>query len=376
MTFAGIRGSAAVRNGWEVWLPLLLGITLSRHYALDICLLKPMESLQNGRFEYQSKLSLIDTQHAIKVVKDTFQQALATKLNLTRVSAPLFVAAESGLNDDLNGYERPISFEFKSKAKGVIIHSLAKWKRMALKRYDFEVGSGLYTDMNAIRRDEDLSPIHSYYVDQWDWEVVIRKEDRTYDMLKDVVERIYEALKELEEKIVKAYPCLTRKLPDSITFVSSQELEDLYPEMTPKERERVYSKKYGAIFITQIGKTLKSGNKHDGRAPDYDDWELNGDIIVYYEPLDIGLELSSMGIRVDEEAMERQLKLAGQEKRKQFDFHRRLLNGELPYTVGGGIGQSRLCLFFLDKVHIGEVQVSLWSDEIVQDCLKKNIHLL
>ncbi|VDN10514.1 unnamed protein product [Dibothriocephalus latus] len=261
-------------------------------------------SERNGIFEYQSKLSLMETQHAIKVVKDTFQTALAAKLNLTRVSAPLFVAAESGLNDDLNGYERPISFEFKSKAHGVIIHSLAKWKRLALKRYDFPVGSGLYTDMNAIRRDEDLSPIHSYYVDQWDWEVVIRKEDRTYDMLKNVVERIYEALKELEEKILKAYPTLTQKLPDKITF------------------------------------------------------------------------LSSMGIRVDEEAMERQLTLSGQEKRKQLDFHRRLLNGELPYTVGGGIGQSRLCLFFLDKVHIGEVQVSLWSDEIVQDCLQKNIHLL
>lgn len=325
---------------------------------------------------YKSKLSIKETEIAIKAVKDFFERDLAKQLKLTRVSAPLFVTPESGLNDDLNGLERAVSFDTKCKKNAVIVHSLAKWKRMALKKYGFEYGEGLYTDMNAIRRDEDLSCIHSYYVDQWDWEKIIKKEERKFSKLKEVVEKIYLSLKETENYITALYPQLDKKLPEKITFVTSQELEDSYPELSPKERERECSKKYGAIFISQIGKTLNSGEKHDGRAPDYDDWELNGDIIVYYPALDIGLELSSMGIRVSEESLEKQLKLANAESRRSLEYHQNLLAGKLPYTIGGGIGQSRLCLFFLDKVHIGEVQSSLWSDEIINECKEKGIELL
>lgn len=325
---------------------------------------------------YKSKLDVMETEKGIKRVKDFFERDLARKLDLTRVSAPLFVTPESGLNDDLNGVERAVAFDTKCKQDAVIVHSLAKWKRMALHKYGFESGKGLYTDMNAIRRDEDLSPIHSYYVDQWDWEKVLEKEERTEETLKEIVKKIYSSLKDTESYIINIYPQLSKKLPEDITFVTSQELEDLYPELTPKEREHTHARKYGAIFIMQIGKILESGEKHDGRAPDYDDWDLNGDIIVYYEPLDIGLELSSMGIRVSEESLEKQLKLAGAEAKKSLEFHKKLLAGELPYTVGGGIGQSRICLFFLDKVHIGEVQASLWSKEVLEECKSKNITLL
>lgn len=325
---------------------------------------------------YKSKLDVMETEKGIKRVKDFFERDLARKLDLTRVSAPLFVTPESGLNDDLNGVERAVAFDTKCKQDAVIVHSLAKWKRMALHKYGFESGKGLYTDMNAIRRDEDLSPIHSYYVDQWDWEKVLEKEERTEETLKEIVKKIYSSLKDTESYIINIYPQLSKKLPEDITFVTSQELEDLYPELTPKEREHTHARKHGAIFIMQIGKILESGEKHDGRAPDYDDWDLNGDIIVYYEPLDIGLELSSMGIRVSEESLEKQLKLAGAEAKKSLEFHKKLLAGELPYTVGGGIGQSRICLFFLDKVHIGEVQASLWSKEVLEECKSKNITLL
>lgn len=325
---------------------------------------------------YKSKLGILETEVAIKKVKDFFEKSLAKNLELTRVSAPLFVTPESGLNDDLNGIERAVTFDTKCKQNASIVHSLAKWKRMALKKYGFESGKGLYTDMNAIRRDEDLSPIHSYYVDQWDWEKIIDKKERTFETLKATVNKIFKSLKETEEYITKEYPILDKKLPESIFFISSQELEDLYPTLTPKEREREIAKKHGAVFISQIGKILNSGEKHDGRAPDYDDWDLNGDIIVDYKPLDIGLELSSMGIRVSEESLEKQLTIAKAEERKNLEFHSQLLTGKLPYTIGGGIGQSRICLFFLDKVHIGEVQSSLWSEEIKKECLEKQIPLL
>ncbi|MGL6168371.1 MAG: aspartate--ammonia ligase [Fusobacteriaceae bacterium] len=325
---------------------------------------------------YKAKLGIIETEVAIKKVKDFFERDLAKKLELTRVSAPLFVTPQSGLNDNLNGIERAVSFDTKCKQDAVIVHSLAKWKRMALCKYGFDSGKGLYTDMNAIRRDEDLSPIHSYYVDQWDWEKVLEKSERTTIELKSTVNKIYSSLKDTETYIREVYPELSKKLPEKIEFVTSQELEKIYPEMTSKEREHAHSKKYGAIFISEIGKILESGEKHDGRAPDYDDWDLNGDIIVYYEPLKIGLELSSMGIRVSEESLAKQLKLASAEDRKELDFHKKLLAGELPYTIGGGIGQSRLCLFFLDKLHIGEVQASLWTKEILEECREKNIPLL
>ncbi|MGL4988753.1 MAG: aspartate--ammonia ligase [Cetobacterium sp.] len=325
---------------------------------------------------YKAKLDIIETEVAIKRVKDFFERDLAKKLELTRVSAPLFVTPQSGLNDNLSGLERAVSFDTKCKQDAVIVHSLAKWKRMALQKYGFDSGKGLYTDMNAIRRDEDLSPIHSYYVDQWDWEKVLEKSERTTVKLEETVNKIYSSLIDTENHIREIYPQLSKKLPEKIEFITSQELENIYPDLTSKEREHEHAKKHGAIFISQIGKVLESGEKHDGRAPDYDDWDLNGDIIVYYEPMKIGLELSSMGIRVSEESLERQLKIADAEDRKTLDFHKKLLAGELPYTVGGGIGQSRLCLFFLDKMHIGEVQASLWSKEILEECESKNIPLL
>ncbi|MGL4732763.1 MAG: aspartate--ammonia ligase [Fusobacteriaceae bacterium] len=325
---------------------------------------------------YKSKLGIMETEEAIKKVKDFFERNLAGKLELTRVSAPLFLTPESGLNDDLNGIERAVAFDTKCKQNVVIVHSLAKWKRMALHRYGFQSGRGLYTDMNAIRRDEDLSPIHSYYVDQWDWEKILQKSERTDEKLQETVKKIYETLKETESYIMGVYPQLTQKLPKEISFITSQELEKLYPQLSPKEREHKHAKSHGAVFISQIGKILESGEKHDGRAPDYDDWDLNGDIIVYYEPMKIGLELSSMGIRVSEESLWKQLKMAGAENRKSLDFHKKLLAGELPYTIGGGIGQSRLCLFFLDKVHIGEVQASVWPEKIFDECKTKGIPLL
>ena len=328
--------------------------------------------------QYHSALNLHDTQVAIKTVKDYFQHALITRLNLLRVSAPLFVTPQSGLNDNLNGVERPVSFGMKEQndAQAEIVHSLAKWKRYALKEYGFQRGEGLYTDMNAIRRDEITDNIHSIYVDQWDWEKIISKEERTLDTLQEVVRHVYKALKTTETYMSIQYDYIEEILPKEIFFITSQELEDRYPDCTPKEREYKIAREKGAVFIMQIGDILASGEKHDGHAPDYDDWTLNGDIIVYYPVLDIALELSSMGIRVDEKALKRQLTLAGCPERAELPFQKAILNGELPYTIGGGIGQSRICMFYLRKAHIGEVQVSLWPDEIVKEAYAHGIKLL
>ncbi len=327
---------------------------------------------------YEPALSLRETQIAIKIIKDFFQRELARQLHLTRVSAPLFVLPESGLNDNLNGVERPVTFGILEQGdrEAEIVQSLAKWKRMALKSYGFGVGEGLYTDMSAIRRDEDTDNIHSIYVDQWDWEKVIAREDRTRETLEEIVKGVYKALKVTEDYMAYEYEYIGRCLPDHIEFITTQELEDRYPDLTPKEREYKIAKLHGAVFIEQIGDKMKSGEKHDGRAPDYDDWKLNGDIIVYYPVLDIALELSSMGIRVDEKTLREQLAKAGCEERAELDFQKALLAGELPCTVGGGIGQSRICMFFLRKAHIGEVQVSIWPDGIRAEAEAHHIHLL
>ena len=328
--------------------------------------------------DYSSAMNIRETEIAIKSVKDFFERELAKQLNLTRVSAPLFVRPESGLNDNLNGVERPVSFGIKEQddAPMEIVHSLAKWKRLALKRYGFHSGEGLYTDMNAIRRDEDTDNIHSVYVDQWDWERIINKEQRNIHTLKAHVELVYEALKNAEINVSQRYNYVNPILPSEISFVTSQELIDMYPGCTPKEREYKIAKLKGAVFISQIGDVLSNGEKHDGRAPDYDDWSLNGDIIVYYPVLDIALELSSMGIRVDEEALSSQLKKAGCEERAELPFQKALLNGELPYTIGGGIGQSRICMFLLRKAHIGEVQASVWPEETLEAAAKCGIQIL
>lgn len=328
--------------------------------------------------EYKSALGVRETEIAIKQLKDFFESALAKELKLTRVSAPLFVQPETGTNDNLNGVERPVAFDVKDVGGGEveIVHSLAKWKRMALHRYGFGYGEGLYTDMNAIRRDEELDNIHSIYVDQWDWERVLYKEERNIETLKEIVERIYKVFKETEAYVNGLYTSFEKFLPEEIFFITSQELEDRYPGFTPKEREDAIAKEKGAVFIMQIGGELESGIKHDGRAPDYDDWNLNGDIVFWYPVLGIALELSSMGIRVDEEALERQLKLAGCEGRKELLFHKMLLEKKLPYTIGGGIGQSRICMFFLQKSHIGEVQASIWPQDMIKECEKAEIFLL
>ncbi|MGN1048673.1 MAG: aspartate--ammonia ligase [Eubacteriales bacterium] len=325
---------------------------------------------------YSSSLTVRQTEHAIKKIKDFFERNLAIELNLTRVSAPIFVDAESGLNDTLNGVERPVDFSVFSGERFEIVHSLAKWKRMALKLYDFKVGEGLYTDMNAIRRDEDTDNIHSIFVDQWDWEKIITKEERCEETLRKAVRNIYSAVRHTENFIVDDYNFIESLLPEEVTFVTTQELEDRYPSLTPKEREYKAVREYGAIFLEQIGGKLRSGQIHDGRAPDYDDWSLNGDLIVYYPVLDIALELSSMGIRVDEKALRAQLAERGCTEREALPFHRALLAGELPYTMGGGIGQSRICMFFLRKAHIGEVQSSFWPGEIVRECEKRGVKLL
>ncbi len=326
---------------------------------------------------YKPALNIRQTEVAIKKVKDFFERDLAIQLNLTRVSAPLFVDANSGLNDNLNGTERPVSFDIRGmKGENEIVHSLAKWKRMALAQYGFAPDEGLYTDMNAIRRDEDTDNIHSVFVDQWDWEKVITAEQRNEDTLKRTVKQIYTSLRHTENEIARDYDFGDRLLPEKITFITSQELEDAYPNLTAKEREYAAAKKYGAIFLMQIGGKLKSGKKHDGRAPDYDDWKLNGDIIVYYPVLDIALELSSMGIRVDSTALKAQLTIAGCDDRASLPFHKALLEDQLPLTMGGGIGQSRMCMFFLRKAHIGEVQSSRWTDEDMEICKNNNIHLL
>ena len=327
---------------------------------------------------YKSELNLHDTQVGIKTVKDFFQQTLSSRLNLLRVSAPLFVKPDSGLNDNLNGVERPVSFGIKEQndSEAEIVHSLAKWKRYALKKYGFSHGEGLYTDMSAIRRDEDTDNIHSIYVDQWDWEKIITKEERNMDTLKDVVRTVYKALKKTEKYMAIQYDYIEEILPKDIFFVTSQELEDMYPDCTPKEREYRIAKLKGAVFIMQIGGILASGQRHDGRAPDYDDWSLNGDIIVYYPVLDIALELSSMGIRVDEEALQHQLEIAGCQDRAELPYHKAVLEKELPYTIGGGIGQSRICMFYLRKAHIGEVQSSIWPEAIEKEALAHGIQLL
>ncbi len=327
---------------------------------------------------YKSALSIRETEVAIKTVKDFFERTLAENLNLTRVSAPLFLPPETGLNDDLNGIERPVSFGIREQGerKVEIVHSLAKWKRHALKRYEFQHGEGLYTDMNAIRRDEDTDNIHSIFVDQWDWEKIIRKEERNEETLKKVVNQVYRSLEETEDYMSNLYPYIKKSLPQDIQFITTSELERRYPEKTPKEREYLAVKEYGAIFLMQIGDKLDQGEPHDGRAPDYDDWSLNGDIIVYYPILDIALELSSMGIRVDEKALEEQLTKAGCPERKNLPFQKAVLEGKLPYTIGGGIGQSRICMFFLKKAHIGEVQSSIWLDETVEQAEKAGLHIL
>ena len=327
---------------------------------------------------YKSDLNLHDTQVAIKTVKDFFQKTLSERLNLLRVSAPLFVTPDSGLNDNLNGVERPVSFGIREQndAQAEIVHSLAKWKRYALKKYGFTYGEGLYTDMSAIRRDEDTDNIHSIYVDQWDWEKIIKKEERTVETLQNVVRTVYKALKKTEKYMSIEYDYIEEILPKEIFFITTQELEDMYPGCTPKEREYKIAKLKGAVFIMQIGGALASGEKHDGRAPDYDDWTLNGDIIVYYPVLDIALELSSMGIRVDENALLRQLETAGCSERAELPFQKAVLNHEVPYTIGGGIGQSRICMFYLRKAHIGEVQASLWPEDVMKEALANGIHLL
>lgn len=323
-------------------------------------------------------LTARESQIGIKVIKDFFERKLAEKLNLTRVSAPLFVKPETGINDNLSGVEKAVSFQMRKYNQDLeIVQSLAKWKRMALKWYEFECEEGLYTDMNAIRPDEIVDNIHSIYVDQWDWEKVIRKEDRNVQYLSSVVDSIFEAFKETEEFINARYPHrLSNKLPDKITFITTQELEDRYPDKTPKEREHLAAKEYGAIFLNKIGGKLKSGEPHDGRSPDYDDWELNGDIIVWNPALEDSLELSSMGIRVSEESLERQLKIANAEDRKEMDYHKALLGGKLPYTIGGGIGQSRICMYFLQAKHIGQVQASVWPTEEIKRCEEEGIFLL
>lgn len=326
---------------------------------------------------YCSAFSLKETEKAIKYVKDFFERELAKELNLVRVSAPLFVKRNTGMNDNLNGTERPVSFDaLNIDGEIEIVHSLAKWKRMALYRYGFEPGEGLYTDMNAIRRDEELDNIHSIYVDQWDWEKVIHKQDRNMGTLKSVVKKIYNVFRKTEDYVIDLYPEIERILPEDIFFITSQELEDLYPALSPKEREEVITKDKGAVFIMQIGDKLKSGQKHDGRSPDYDDWKLNGDLLLWYPVLQCALELSSMGIRVDEEALAYQLEVSNCTDRKELEFHKKLLNGELPYTIGGGIGQSRICMFFLRKVHIGEVQASMWPEEMIEAYRKHNIIFL
>ncbi|WP_101773056.1 aspartate--ammonia ligase [Peptostreptococcus faecalis] len=326
---------------------------------------------------YKSDLDILETQIAIKNLKDFFQTELSKELNLLRVSSPLFVLPETGTNDNLNGIETPVTFNvpFINK-KAEIVHSLAKWKRMAIKKYKIPVNKGIYTDMNAIRKDEELDNLHSLYVDQWDWEYHIDKEDRNYEKLEWIVKKIFGVFKRTDEYIVNLYPQFTPLLPDEITFVSSQELEDEWPHLEPKMREKEIVKRHKAVFLTGIGKTLESGEKHDGRSPDYDDWNLNGDFLFYNPVLDDVIELSSMGVRVDEETLDSQLKIAGAEDRVQFDYHRDLLNGELPYTIGGGIGQSRICLFFLRKAHIGEVQVGVWPKGMIKECNEAGIHLL
>ena len=326
---------------------------------------------------YHSDLNLHDTQVAIKTVKDFFQQTLAQKLNLLRVSAPVFVSPSSGLNDNLNGVERPVSFDIKGQEENAeIVHSLAKWKRYALKKYGFAQGEGLYTDMIAIRRDEDLDNIHSVYVDQWDWEKIISREERNLETLKSTVRDVYKALRKTEMYMAIQYDYIEEILPKEIFFITTRELAEMFPDNTPKEREYFIAKAKGAVCVMQIGDVMENGQRHDGRAPDYDDWQLNGDILMWNDVLGRAFEISSMGIRVDEESLARQLTLAGCEERRELPFHKMLLAGELPLTMGGGIGQSRLCMLMIGCCHIGEVQVSLWDQDTVAACEAAGVMLL
>lgn len=327
---------------------------------------------------YDPHLSVRETQSAIKYIRDTFQKEFGREMNLERISAPLFVTKDSGLNDNLNGIERPVSFDIAGiPGKDVeVVQSLAKWKRLALKRYDFKPGEGLYTNMNAIRRDEELDNLHSCYVDQWDWELVIEKEERTEEKLKEVVSHIFKIIKHMEHEVWYKYPQAVASLPEDIHFVTTEELLELYPDCDAKERENRICEKYGCVFVMHIGDRLANGEPHDGRAPDYDDWHLNGDILFWFPPLNRALEISSMGIRVSEDSLKEQLEKAGCEDRASLPFHRMLLNGELPYTIGGGIGQSRLCMLLLNRAHVGEVQASLWPDDMIRECAEHNIILL
>ncbi|MDE1506052.1 aspartate--ammonia ligase [Ligilactobacillus salivarius] len=329
--------------------------------------------------DYDPKLSIRETQEAIRYIRETFQDEFGKEMGLNRVSAPMYVEKSSGINDNLNGYEKPVSFTMKDMPGETIevVHSLAKWKRMALKKYGFGLHEGLYTNMNAIRKDEDLDNFHSSYVDQWDWEKVISKDERNEKTLKETVELIFKVVKHMEHEVWYKFPNAVYHLPDKIHFITSQELEDKYPELEDaKDRENAICKELGCVFVMQIGDVLKSGKRHDGRAPDYDDWKLNGDILFWYEPLQCALELSSMGIRVDEDSMVEQLKKAGDEDRLKLQYHKMILNKELPYTIGGGIGQSRLCMLLLGKAHVGEVQASIWPDEMLKKCEENGIHIL
>ncbi|MBQ7799994.1 MAG: aspartate--ammonia ligase [Oscillospiraceae bacterium] len=326
---------------------------------------------------YKPTLSLRETQRAIKLTKDLFERNLASALNLERVTAPLIVRKQSGINDDLSGIERKVHFttkEFVCEAE--IVQSLAKWKRLALYRYGFKKGEGLYTDMSAIRRDDSVDNLHSIYVDQWDWELVIGKEQRTIGFLKETVEKIVDAFVKTHKAVVKEYPALKQKFSEKVHFVTTQELEDMYPLLSSKQRENAITEKYKTVFIMQIGGALKSGNKHDGRAPDYDDRTLNGDLLMWSDPLSCAVELSSMGIRVDREALLRQLDVAGCNERLRFDYHSKIADETLPLTIGGGLGQSRICLIMLDKIHVGEVQSSIWPEEMIKECADHGFELL
>lgn len=327
--------------------------------------------------KYQSKLDVYHTQKAIKFIKDNFEKELADKLDLLRVSAPLFVSAKSGLNDGLSGKEKAISFNFADSSDDLeIVHSLAKWKRMALSKYDIFLHKGIYTDMNAIRKDEETDFIHSIYVDQWDWEKTISEQDRTYAYLKGIVRKIYSLIYKISLKIEKKYPSLKSSLPKQITFISTKKLEKDYPHLSRKERENEITRKYGAVFLYQIGENLKDGFPHDSRAADYDDWKLNGDILVYYPLYDMALELSSMGIRVNKESLKSQLAAKGETNKLTNDYCKSIINDQIPLSIGGGIGQSRLCMYLLQKAHIGEVQVSSWKQSDIDELKKHNIHLL
>ena len=323
------------------------------------------------------KLTVRETQEAIKYIRDTFQKEIGKEMNLERISAPLFVEKSSGLNDDLNGVERKVSFDLAAMPgeEVEVVQSLAKWKRMALGKYGFKPGEGLYTNMNAIRRDEELDNLHSVYVDQWDWERVITKEERTIETLEKTVRTIFKVIKHMEHEVWYKYPQAVYRLPDDIVFIDSEDLRRKYPDLTPKERENAICKEYGAVFIMRIGDKLGDGKPHDGRAPDYDDWQLNGDILFWFKPLNMAMEISSMGIRVSEESLHEQLKKADCLEREKLPFHRMILNRELPYSIGGGIGQSRLCMLLLGRAHVGEVQASMWPESMRNECAEHNIIL-